>query len=29
MRFEKIWAEQRRATKTIRRRFGAKSGPII
>ena len=25
MRFEKIWAEQCRATRTIRRRFGAKS----
>lgn len=25
MRFEKIWAEQCRATKAIRRRFGAKS----
>jgi hypothetical protein len=25
MRFEKIWAEQVRATRTIRRRFGAKS----
>lgn len=25
MRFEKVWAEQCRATKTIRRRFGAKS----
>jgi hypothetical protein len=25
MRFERIWAEQCRATKTIRRRFGAKS----
>ena len=25
MRFEKIWAEQCRATKAIKRRFGAKS----
>jgi hypothetical protein len=25
MRFERIWAEQVRATRTIRRRFGAKS----
>ena len=25
MRFEKAWAEQCRATKTIKRRFGAKS----
>lgn len=25
MRFEKIWADQCRATKAIRRRFGAKS----
>jgi hypothetical protein len=25
MRFEKIWVEQCRATKSIRRRFGAKS----
>jgi hypothetical protein len=25
MRFEKVWAEQCRATKMIKRRFGAKS----
>lgn len=25
MRFEKVWTEQCRATKAIRRRFGAKS----
>ena len=25
MRFEKVWVEQCRATRTIRRRFGAKS----
>jgi len=25
MRFEKIWVQQRRATKRIKRRFGAKS----
>lgn len=25
MRFEKVWVEQCRATKTIKRRFGAKS----
>ena len=25
VRFEKIWVEQRRATKAIKRRFGAKS----